>query len=193
MIRRRKEVYMSWRTRGHRGDALENTIELSNDYYRLHGYARVDKVSVPITVVKRNDQGQIVKAYFERRSTVDFLGIAQGIFFCFDCKETQGLSLPLANIHDHQLSYMEDIRKQGGVSFFIVHFKKFDEYYLVPYEIAVHYKKKMEAGGRKSIPYSAMKKAIRIGLFMDGLLNYLPSINVYLDYLENDHDYNLDE
>ena len=47
---------------------------------------------------------------------------------------------------------MEDIRKQGGVSFFIVHFKRFDEYYLVPYEIAVHYKKKMEAGAENLSP-----------------------------------------
>ncbi len=183
---------MAWRTSGHRGDALENLIELSNDYYRLHGYARVDKISIPITVVDRNEQGQIVKAYFERRSTVDFLGIAQGIFFCFDCKETGGMSLPLANIHEHQLTYMEDIRKQGGVSFFIVHFKRFDEYYLLPYEVAHHYTLAMQAGGRKSIPYSAMTKAIRIGLFMDGLLNYLPSINVYLDQLENKYDYSLD-
>lgn len=183
---------MAWRSRGHYGDALENQIDLSNDYYRLHGYARVDKISIPITVIERNDQGHIVKGYFEKRSTVDYIGLAQGIFFCFDCKETAGMSLPLANIHEHQMEYMADMRKHGGVGFFIVHFKRLDEYYLLPFEMARNFIEDMKNGGRKSIPHSAMKKAIPIGLFMDGLLNYLPAINVYLDQQENDYDYRMD-
>lgn len=172
---------MAWRTRGHRGDVLEDLILLTNDYYKEHGYARVDKISTPVKVIELNNRSQITLGYYEKKSTVDFIGIAQGIALCFDAKETNLLSIPLSNIHSHQLEYLQDFAKHGGVSFLIVHFKRSDDYFLVPLELIVKF---VQEGKRKSIPYSAMKHAIPIGFFQDHYLNYLAAVNVYLEKLE---------
>ena len=48
----------------------------------------------------------ITLAYFEKQSTVDYIGVAQGIPIAFDAKETAGKSLPLQNIHAHQMAFM---------------------------------------------------------------------------------------
>lgn len=168
---------MAWRTRGRRGDALEELIDLTNTYYKDHQFARVDKISTPVTVIDVNERSQITLGYYEKKSTVDYIGIAQGVAICFDAKETNLLSIPLSNIHSHQLEYMQDFAKQGGISFLIVHFKRSNDYYLVPLEIIEEI---INVGKRKSIPYSAMKKAIPIGFFHDQYLNYLAAVNVYL-------------
>lgn len=168
---------MAWRTRGRRGDALEELIDLTNEYYKTHDYARVDKISTPVTVIDVNERSQITLGYYEKKSTVDYIGLAQGIAICFDAKETNLLSIPLSNIHSHQLEYMQDFANQGGLSFLIIHFKRSNDYFLVPLELIEQI---IREGKRKSIPYSAMSQAIPIGFFHDNYLNYLAAVNVYL-------------
>lgn len=172
----------AWRSMGHRGDTLEDLISLSNDYYHKHGLCRIDKAATPIKVVDINDQGLITKAYFEKKATVDFFGSVQGIPVAFDAKETDLKSLPLYNIHAHQLEYMKAFTAQKGLAFLILHFKFCDEYYLVPYELLLHYWDNATAGGRKSIPYAAMEERFLIPQIRNGILNYLPVLNRYLDY-----------
>lgn len=172
---------MAWRTRGHHGDVLEERIRITNEYYQANGYARVDKISTPVKVLELNERSQITLGYYEKKSTVDFIGVAQGLALCFDAKETNQLNIPLSNIHSHQIEYMQDFAKQGGISFLIVHFKQKDEYFLVPLEMIEYYLKAKE---RKSIPYEAMQEAIPIGIFHGKYLNYLASVNVYLEKIE---------
>lgn len=172
----------AWRSSGHRGDALEDLILLSNEYYRKHKLCRVDKVSTPIKVVDINKEGLITKGFFEKRSTVDFHGIVQGLPIVFDAKETNLKSIPLTNIHDHQVEYMEDVCYQGGLAFLIVHFKFCDEYFIIPYEILIEFIDESKKGSRKSIPYKSMDLRFKIQRANNGILNYLPALNEYLDY-----------
>ncbi len=177
---------MAWRTRGHRGDLLEALIDISNEYYKNNGIARIDKISTPIKVVEQNAKGQITLGYFDKRSTVDYIGICQGIALCFDAKETWQNSFSLANFHSHQLEYMRDFKKHGGLAFFLVYFKKFESFYLLPLEMVEEKIKKAQEGGRKSISHTCCEeRAIPIGFLNHQLLHYLPAINVYLDRLEN--------
>lgn len=169
-----------WRTRGLRGDAMEELIHTTNEYYRKQKLGRVDKISTPIKVVDIDANKVITKAFFEKKSTVDFMGIIQGVGVAFDVKETHQKSLPLSNIHNHQIEFMKDIDHQNGLTFIIIHFKFCDEYYLLPYEeLLVHYKNQDK---RKSIPYSAMNKAFQLSISANGILDYLSGLNVYLDY-----------
>lgn len=180
----------NWRSSGHRGDELEELILLSNEFYKQKKLGRIDKVNVPIKVIRRNEKGMIEKAFFEKRSTVDFHGVIQGMPIVFDAKETALKSIPLQNIHDHQIEYLKDIDYQGGLAFIIIHFKHYDEYYLIPFEIIWHYQQKSQEGGRKSIPYKAMKSIFRIKRERNGILNYLPTLNNYLEWKEkNQNDY----
>jgi recombination protein U len=169
-----------WRTRGHRGDALEEIILLTNEFYRNHHFAIVDKASTPIKVVDIDDKGLITKGYFEKKSTVDFIGLVQGIAIAFDAKETRLKSLPLSNIHQHQIDYMCEFNHQGGLAFIIVHFTLYNRYFLLPYEIVESYQNSAQTNGRKSIPFSEMSNAFEITREHNGILNYLPALNEYI-------------
>ena len=171
-----------WRSRGLRGSDLEDLIHVTIEYYRDQGLARIDKIATPVKVVDIDGQGTITKAFFEKKSTVDFMGIIQGIGVAFDAKETNLKSLPLSNIHEHQLEFMEDITKQSGLAFIIVHFKFCDEFYLLPYETIIHYVRASKNGSRKSISYNDLDPAFKIDLIRGNVLNFLPALNVYLDY-----------
>ena len=148
-----------WNTRGLRGSAFEEMIELTNRLYFQKGLAVIQKVPTPITPVEVNNKARtITSAYFEKKSTVDFIGVASGTAICFDAKETKLLNLPLRNIHAHQIEFMEKFVIQGGVSFLLVNFTTKNEVYLLPIsELSKHFVASKK-GGRKSIPYDAFDK-----------------------------------
>ncbi len=169
-----------WRSRGLRGDALEELIHNTNDYYKKQKLGRVDKISTPIKVVDIDANKVITRAFFEKKSTVDFMGIIQGVGVAFDAKETNLKSLPLSNIHEHQIEFMRDMNDQNGLAFIIIHFKFCDEYYLIPYEDLQSYYDNQNL--RKSIPYKAMHPEFQLSISPIGILDYLPGLNAYLDY-----------
>lgn len=172
---------MAWRTRGHRGDVLEDLILITNDYYKEQGYAQVDKIATPVKVMEINQNKQVTMGYFDKKSTVDFIGIAQGVAIAFDAKETKRLSFPLSNIHRHQYEYMESFNTHGGYAFVILNFTLKEEYYLLSFELIKEFIQQAELGGRKSIPYEAMKDAIPIPLIHGRILNYLEAVNVLIE------------
>ncbi len=117
-----------WNTRGLRGSSLETLINFTNDFYRQKGLALFQKIPTPITPVKvNNEKRRITLAYFEQQSTVDYMGVVQGIPVCFDAKETTLKSLPIQNIHPHQIQFMNDFQKQKGISFVMHEEKEYPE------------------------------------------------------------------
>ncbi|OOB80499.1 MAG: Holliday junction resolvase RecU [Epulopiscium sp. Nuni2H_MBin003] len=174
-----------WQSRGLRGSELEEIINLTNDMYRTKNIALIQKVPTPITPISIDKQKKVITlAYFDQKSTVDYIGVAQGIAICFDAKQTASTSLPLANIHQHQIDFMDDFISQGGVSFIIVHFKKVDEYYLVPFEILGTYFRNAQKGGRKSIPYKEFENAYKIEIEANIYLHYIKALQKYIDECE---------
>ncbi|BEP27703.1 Holliday junction resolvase RecU [Helicovermis profundi] len=174
-----------WNSRGLRGSVLEDLLTLTNEFYKQQKLARIDKISVPIKVTEIDKNRNITKAFFEKKSTVDFLGIIQGIAVAYDAKETNLKSIPLKNIHKHQIEFMKDYSDQSGLSFLIVHFKIFDEYFVIPFELLYTYYIKSENGERKSIPYKSIPKEYLINRPTNGILNYLPVLNTYLKNKKN--------
>lgn len=182
----REEANMAWKSRGVRGSALEDLIVFTNDYYLKRGLARIEKVPVPIKIIEQGKDGIIQKAFYEKKSTVDFIGFVQGASIVFDAKETALNILPFKNIHAHQVEYMKDVTFHGGIAFIIVHFKSNDKYHLVPYEILKKYYDKALTGGRKSIPQNELDEAFEIKYNNNGILNYLSVLNTYVKYKELD-------
>ncbi|OON95775.1 MAG: Holliday junction resolvase RecU [Epulopiscium sp. Nele67-Bin005] len=173
-----------WQSRGLRGSELESIINTTNELYRTKNLALIHKIPTPITPIKIDKEKRVITlAYFEQKSTVDYIGVAQEIAICFDAKETNGQSLPLANIHKHQLEFMADFVKQGGVAFFIIHFKKHESYYLLPYNVVVKYYDDAQKGGRKSIPHSEFLESYPIFIEGGAYLNYLKPLQNYIDSL----------
>ena len=118
---------MSWNSRGLRGSLLEEMVNLTNEKYRERNLALIQKVPTPITPVEINKKNrQITLAYFDQKSTVDYIGAVQGIPVCFDAKECAVDTFALQNIHDHQVAFMKDFERQEGVSFLLISFTKKD-------------------------------------------------------------------
>ena len=109
----------TWTSRGLRGSALEDYINHTNEQYRNRGLALIQKIPTPITPVKIDkEQRHITLAYFDQRSTVDYIGAVQGIPVCFDAKECAADTFPLQNVHRHQVDFMEEFERQSGIAFF---------------------------------------------------------------------------
>lgn len=141
----------SWNSRGLRGSALEELVNLTNDKYRDQKLALIQKVPTPITPIEMDkSSGHITLAYFDKKSTVDYIGAVQGIPVCFDAKECAVETFSLQNIHEHQVEFMKDFEAQEGVAFFLIFFKKLNKYYYLRFrELEVFWNRAVE-GGRKS-------------------------------------------
>ncbi len=168
-------------TRGLRGSILEDMINMTNELYRKKGIGLIQKIPTPIKPIELDKEKRTINlGYFEQKSTVDYIGIAQGVAICFDAKETSGASLPLQNIHKHQVEFMFDFEKQGGISFLIVFFKKYNKYFILPTDKLVSYYNNIQEGGRKSIPYSEFDSKLEIHIQKSAYLNYLDKLNELL-------------
>lgn len=108
----------TWNSRGLRGSTLEDLINRTNEKYRESGLALIQKVPTPITPMKIDQESRhITLAYFDQKSTVDYIGAVQGIPVCFDAKECAVDTFSLQNIHEHQVLFMSDFEKQDGIAF----------------------------------------------------------------------------
>ena len=141
----------TWNSRGLRGSTLEEFINLTIEKYVEHGLALIQKVPTPITPINIDkDHRHITLAYFDQKSTVDYIGVVQGIPVCFDAKECTAKTFPLQNIHEHQVVFMDRFEKQGGISFLVLYFAKEEKLYYLRHEKLMEFWNRMEAGGRKS-------------------------------------------
>ena len=147
----------TWNSRGLRGSTLEEFINRTNEKYLENGLALIQKVPTPITPINIDKATRhITLAYFDQKSTVDYIGAVQGIPVCFDAKECNTDTFPLQNIHEHQVKFMENFEKQGGISFFLIYYTHRDEFFYLPYEICRFFWDRSLAGGRKSFLYEEM-------------------------------------
>lgn len=147
----------TWNSRGLRGSTLEDLINRTNEKYQEHQLALIQKIPTPITPVRMDKNTRhITLAYFEQKSTVDYIGVVQGIPVCFDAKECSTDTFPLQNVHAHQIRFMGDFEKQGGIAFFIIYFAKRDELYYLSYQRMMDFWNRCQHGGRKSFRYEEL-------------------------------------
>ncbi len=174
-----KNTYKKKITRSNMGMTLEADIEATNQYYLDMNIAIIHKKPTPIQVVKvdypARSAAKITEAYYKIPSTTDFNGIYRGKYIDFDVKETASkTSIPLANIHPHQVKHLKDVANHGGIAFLIVHWTYYDEHYFLPFDVLFKYYNNQKKGGRKSIPYETFQKEAHLIPF---------SLNPRLDYL----------
>ena len=163
------------------GMTLEEDLDATNTHYLVNDIAVVYKKPTPVQIVDvsypSRNKAKIVEAYYKTPSTTDYNGIYKGRYIDFDAKETKSkTSIPLSNIHAHQVEHLRNVHNHGGIAFLIVHWKHYDEYYYLPCEVLFRYwDNQNKKGGRKSIPYQTFKDEGHLIKF---------SLNPRLDYLE---------
>jgi len=147
----------TWNSRGLRGSTLEDMINRTNEKYAENGLALIQKVPTPITPIKMDkEKRQITLAYFEQKSTVDYIGAVQGYPVCFDAKECAVDTFSLQNIHEHQMEFMRKFEAQGGISFFLIFYSHKDLFYYLPYEMMRFFWDRAKEGGRKSFRFEEL-------------------------------------
>ncbi|MBR6071331.1 MAG: Holliday junction resolvase RecU [Acholeplasmatales bacterium] len=145
------------------GMDLEQMLNDSNEFYLANDIAVIHKKPTPVQIVKvdypMRSKAVITEAYYKVPSTTDYNGIYKGKYIDFEAKENHNkTAFPLKNIHPHQMSHLENIIKHGGIGFLIVAWNLYNEYYLLPFEVAKEYWDNAIEDGRKSIPYEIFKK-----------------------------------
>jgi recombination protein U len=170
-----------WSSRGLRGSTLEEILNITNENYLKMNLAIIQKIPTSIKPVEFDKTKGIIKlAYFEQKSTVDYMGNVQGIPICFDAKETTRKSLPISNIHPHQIEFMENFTKQEGIAFIIAYFQVIDEYYFIPFEDLKIFWERAKNGGRKSISFKECNPEFIIPNNKGVFIHYLETLNKYL-------------
>ena len=148
----------TWKSRGLRGSTLEDMINHSNAVYREKKLALIQKIPTPITPITIDKESRhITLAYFDQKSTIDYMGAVQGIPVCFDAKECTKDTFALQNIHEHQVEFMRLFEKQGGIAFFIIYYTHKEIFYYLPYEMLRFFWDRAKEGGRKSFRFEELK------------------------------------
>ena len=145
-----------------------------------NGLALIQKIPTPITPINIDKKSRhITLAYFDQKSTVDYIGAVQGIPVCFDAKECNTDTFPLANIHEHQIRFMENFEKQDGIAFILIYYNNKEEFYYLNFKQLQSFWNRAKEGGRKSFRYDELDSSY-----------FLPKVNgilvPYLNTLQKD-------
>ena len=170
----------TWNSRGLRGSTLEDLLNRTNEKYLENGLALIQKIPTPITPINIDKASRhITLAYFDQKSTVDYIGAVQGIPVCFDAKECNTDTFPLANIHEHQVRFMKNFEKQEGIAFILIYYTHREEYYYLSFKKLQKFWTRAQNGDRKSFRYEELDPDY-----------FLPKINgvlvPYLNILQKD-------
>lgn len=174
----------TWDSRGLRGSQFETVINQANEKYRELRLGLVQKIPTPIKPVEIDDDRHITLAYFEKKSTVDYIGVVQSFPICFDAKECASSSFSLSNVHEHQFQFMADFEAQGGISFLLIHFTGEDKYYYMTFFELKKYYEGAQNGGKKSIPINELRPEFFVSEKLGVPLHYLEGLN--MDIQERD-------
>ena len=175
----------TWNSRGLRGSTLEDLINRTNEKYQEHGLALIQKIPTPITPIKIDKETRhITLAYFDQKSTVDYIGAVQGIPICFDAKECATDTFALANIHDHQVQFMKEFEQQNGIAFFILYYSAKNIFYYLTYRKMKFFWDRAQNGGRKSFRYDELEEHFFLPKKQGILVPYLDMIQLDLESRE---------
>ena len=168
----------TWKTRGLRGSLLEVLINRTNEKYRETGLALIQKIPTPITPMQIDRETRhITLAYFNQKSTVDYIGAVQGIPVCFDAKECAETTFSLQNIHPHQVQFMREFEAQDGVAFFLIFFTRENLFYYLPFRHFLPFWERAQTGGRRSFRLDELDMTYVIPDEQGLMVPYLDMVN----------------
>ncbi len=171
----------TWNSRGLRGSVLEDMINMTIEYYLTKNLALIQKIPTPIKPITIDKETRhITLAYFDQKSTVDYIGAVQGIPVCFDAKESAVNTFPMQNIHEHQIRFMEQMEKQGGIAFILLYYSHLNEAYYLPLRDLQFFWERAKNGGRKSFTYDEIDKTLQIRIKNSVYLHFLEQLQMDL-------------
>ena len=162
--------------RGLRGSTFEEMINKTIEDYRTKKLALIQKIPTPIVPVKMDKEGHITLAYFDKKSTVDYIGNVQEIPVCFDAKECKTDKFPIRNIHKHQVEFMKEWEEQGGISFILIYFShRMLAYYMKCSDVVKRY------SAKKDFNIEELDEEYFINMKNKIKIDFLPKIQLDID------------
>ena len=187
-----KEEKKIWKgNMSNKGMSLESMVNNSNEYYLNCDIAVIYKKPIPIQVVKvdypSRNKAVINEAYYKTPSTTDYNGIYKGYYIDFDAKEcSSATSFTLNDVHDHQACHLNNIKRHGGIGFFLVRFNKYNKSYILEIDQFNEFKRRANEGERKSIPYSFFEtNCIEVGEGFRPQIDYLKGVDKLIEQKKN--------
>ena len=95
---------------------------------------------------------------------------------CFDAKECAVDTFALANVHPHQVAFMEAFEKQGGIAFFILFYTARNELVYLPLKDLLRFWDRAQNGGRKSFRHEELDLSYVIPMHGGVLVPYLEAL-----------------
>lgn len=173
----------TWNSRGLRGSTLEELVNRTNEKYLENQLALIQKIPTPITPIAIDKATRhITLAYFDQKSTVDYIGVVQGIPVCFDAKECHTDTFPLANIHEHQVEFMRNFEKQNGVAFILISYTHRNTFYYLRFCELYEFWNRAKAGGRKSFRYEELSDTFFMNEKQGVFIPYLDALQKDLEF-----------
>ncbi|TCO79111.1 Holliday junction resolvase RecU [Marinisporobacter balticus] len=158
-----------------KGMVFEQEVKMANTGYKNRGIALIQKISTPWKVVRRGKQ--IVSAFPEEKSTLDFRGTVKGgTSISFDCKEVEkeDRGLPLKYIEPHQIDYMKAAVTMNEVTFILCFMKTHNKRYLIRGEKVLQYWDRWQQNkGKRGFNYIPVETMVEVE----------PRNGIVLDYL----------
>lgn len=172
----------TWNSRGLRGSTLEDLLNRTNEKYLENHLGLIQKIPTPITPIDIDKETRhITLAYFDQKSTVDYIGVVQGVPVCFDAKECSTDTFPLQNIHEHQVRFMEAFERQDGIAFLLIYFSARNEFYYLRFRDMIRFWERGQSGGRKSFRYDELDEEFFLPEISGIMVPYLNGIQKDLE------------
>lgn len=131
----------------YRGMGFEKLLNNANEAYFKAGIAFVYKVPTASRVIRRDDQ--VIQ--LQVPSCVDYLGTWGGRALAQEAKETKEARWPLSKIEDHQVQFLMDWDRGGGIAGILIHFSGHGRTFWLPIGELLNFTERSVRGGRKSI------------------------------------------
>lgn len=158
-----------------RGMLLETIINQTNEFYFKNDICLIHKKNLDISfksVSLKNKKLNLDQAVISSKSSVDYYGIYKGKFIAFEAKSTELSILPLKNIKNHQIEYLNLIQKNGGIAFWIIYFKFENVFFLI-----MHVQLIKKIKNKKALHFEdALDIGKKLSLSFPGILNIIENI-----------------
>ncbi len=156
-------------------------INISIERYREEKVALIQKIPTPIKPINIDKATRhITLAFFDKKSTVDYIGVVQGVPVCFDAKECNTDTFPMQNIHEHQIRFMREFEQQDGIAFILLYYTHINEGYYLPFAKIEEFYRRMENGGRKSFTIDEIDRTLKIHSYSGVPVHFLEQLNMDL-------------
>ncbi|MDE7433754.1 MAG: Holliday junction resolvase RecU [Mycoplasmoidaceae bacterium] len=117
-----------------RGMYAEELVNRTNSYYYERSIALIEKRYLPIKIVKNLNDNLIIGKLLAK-SYVDYCGVYQSKHLEFEVKQTNEKNFDLHLIKPHQIKHLINAFNQKAISFLIIYFNQYDEFYFMPINV----------------------------------------------------------